>query len=303
MKLDIISGFLGAGKTTLMNKLLPHLNEKVVIIENEYGDIAVDGDLIDDELPVKEIMAGCICCSLVVDFQKAIKELSAKYNPDRIIIEPSGVSCLSDVLRACEKIKDEVEGGLEIERLMTVIDATSFEEYIENFGAFYANQIENANVIFLSHLKDFNKEQIADLIAKVKEVNPGAAIWQQDWFEQDGSIINDWLKSLALQRNYQPENDSKRVIFNAGDVFGSWSTTNDKEWTDEDIQNLFSALQQEENGKILRSKGILKMKNGKSIVYNYTPFNQEYHEITNNDSGKIVVIGCRLNEEKLAELF
>lgn len=303
MKLDVISGFLGAGKTTFLNKLLPQLGEKVVVIENEYGDVAVDGSLLEDELPVKEIMAGCICCSLVLDFKSAIKELAAKYHPDRIIIEPSGVSCLSDVLRACESVAAEVEGGLDIDRLITIVDASGFTDYIEDFGMFYGNQIENANIILLSHLDEVIGD-VADIIKGIEEVNPHACIWAEDWLHTEGAAINDWLLALAESRElYLPDTDQKRVIFNAGDVFGSWSVVSNKAWSDDEIQCLLQKFADGEYGRILRAKGILRHQSGDAVNFNFTPHNSEYHAVESRDCGKVAVIGCRLNEDKLAGLF
>ena len=303
MKLDIISGFLGAGKTTFMNKLLPELKEQVVIIENEYGDVAVDGSLIADDLPVEEIMAGCICCSLVLDFKKAIKELAAKYHPDRIIIEPSGVSCLSDVLKACAAVQDEVEGGLEIDRLITIVDAAAFTDYIDGFGAFYGNQIENANIIFLSHLDDLT-EDLSTVIDGIREINPQACIWAEDWFRQEGDVLNDWLNSLAAEKDlYYPDTEQKRVIFNAHDVFGSWSADSTKEWNEEAVEKLLARLADGGCGRVLRAKGILKSADGKAINFNFTPHSREYHYIDSTNFGKVAVIGCQLNAEALSEIF
>ena len=303
MKLDVISGFLGAGKTTFLNKLLPNLGEKVVIIENEYGDVSVDGSLLQDELPVKEIMAGCICCSLVLDFKSAIKELAAKYHPDRIIIEPSGVSCLSDVLKACGSVADEVEGGLEIDRLITIVDASGFADYIDGFGIFYGNQIENANIIFLSHLANMTGS-MEDVIKGIKELNPHACIWTEDWLDEDGAVLNEWLLTLAEGKTlYLPDTDQQRVIFNARDIFGSWSAESGKVWSDDEINGLLQALAGGEYGRILRAKGILRHQSGSAVNFNFTPHNSEWHEICCEDCGKVAVIGCRLNEEKLAELF
>ncbi|MGI5825104.1 MAG: GTP-binding protein [Bacillota bacterium] len=303
MKIDVISGFLGAGKTTFLNKILPYLSGNTVIIENEYGDIAVDGSLVEDDLPVKEIMAGCICCSLVMDFQKAIKELSAKYHPERIIIEPSGVSCLSDVVKACERVKDEVQGGLEIDRLITIVDITAFEEYIENFGVFYGNQIENANTIFFSHLNNLEQSDLDNVLSKIREINSSAAVWHQDWYRQDGMILAEWLKGLSDNQESVAAPDLKRVIFNAHDVFGSWSAVNEKTWTKTDLENLFAALKSGEYGRILRAKGILKAENGSAVNFNFTPFNQEYHHVKSAQSGKVAVIGCQLDGDKLTGLF
>ena len=303
MKLDVISGFLGAGKTTFLNKLLPELNEKVVIIENEYGDVSVDGSLVEEDLPVKEIMAGCICCSMVRDFQSAIKEFAESFSPDRIIIEPSGVSCLSDVLKACDAVKAEISGGLEIDRLITVVDASAFTECIESFGLFYGNQIANANIIVLSHLKEL-EESLDTVIAGIRDVNPHACIWAEDWFDMESTVLNDWLQTLSETESlYYPDMEQKRVIFNAHDIFGSWACESQKLWQEADVEDLLLKLANGDYGRILRAKGILKGANDKAINFNYTPQNQEYHYVETKALGKVAVIGCKLQKEKLAELF
>ncbi|MBQ2275067.1 MAG: hypothetical protein II331_00245, partial [Lachnospiraceae bacterium] len=153
-KVNIFSGFLGAGKTTLIKKLLQDgfAKEKIVLIENEFGEIGIDGGFLSDAgVEITEMNSGCICCSLVGDFGKALKEVIATYSPDRIIIEPSGVGKLSDVIKAVEKVKDEVE--LTLDTFVTVADATKSKMYMKNFGEFYNNQIEYAKTIFLSRTK------------------------------------------------------------------------------------------------------------------------------------------------------
>lgn len=303
MKIDIVSGFLGAGKTTFLNKILPDLRERVVIIENEYGDISVDGSLLQDNLPVREIMAGCICCSLVVDFQQAIQELSAKYHPDRIIIEPSGVSCLSDVVKACEMVADKTEGGLELDHLITIVDMVSFPEYIDDFGIFYANQIEHANVIFFSHLSELGEAEQQSVIKRVRQLNPRAAVWQEDWLEQDGGLLWDWLSGLTASGRPQDASELKRLIFNAHDVFGSWATDSDHLWRQEEIEEMLRALGSGDYGRVLRAKGILPFAAGGMVGFNFTPQHREFHPLKAKNAGKIAVIGCRLQKEKLARLF
>lgn len=303
MKIDIISGFLGAGKTTFLNKILPNLQERVVVIENEYGDISVDGSLLREDLPVREIMAGCICCSLVVDFQQAIRELSAKYHPDRIIIEPSGVSCLSDVVKACETVADETEGGLELDHLITIVDMVSFPEYIEDFGMFYANQIEHANVVFFSHLSELSEAERQSVIDRIHQLNPRAAVWQEDWLEQEGSLLWDWLTGLTESGRPQDAPELKRLIFNAHDVFGSWATKSDHSWRQEEIEKMLRELGSGGYGRVLRAKGILSFSEGGAVGFHFTPNHQEFCPLETKDVGKIAVIGCRLQEEKLAQLF
>ena len=158
MEIQIVSGFLGAGKTTFLNKYLSLLGGNTVVIENEFGDVGLDGELIQGDLPVKELYAGCICCSLALDFQKGIKELAEQFHPDRIVIEPSGVGRLTDVVKACGRAKEKEGIDLRITKFIVILDITEFEDYIDGFGAFYLDQIQNAGLILLSHLEQVSKE-------------------------------------------------------------------------------------------------------------------------------------------------
>ena len=150
MEIQIVTGFLGAGKTTFLNRYLPLLSGKTVVIENEFGDIGIDGDRIQEDIPVREIFAGCICCSLAMDFRKGIKEIAENFHPDRILIEPSGVGRLTDIVKACQMAREREKVSLQITKLIAIVDMASFEEYIEGFGAFYQDQIERAGLLLLS---------------------------------------------------------------------------------------------------------------------------------------------------------
>lgn len=189
IKIDIFSGFLGAGKTTLIKKLISeaYKDEKLVLIENEFGDIGIDGAFLQDSgIQINELNSGCICCSLVGDFSEALKKVADEYNPDRIIIEPSGVGKLSDVIRAVEKAGLE---GAEINALATVADANKCKMYIKNFGEFFNDQIENAGCIVLSHTGNIPDEKLETALQLVKEHNPNAVIVTTDWDKLDGREI------------------------------------------------------------------------------------------------------------------
>ena len=177
IKVDIISGFLGAGKTTLIKHLLGHIynNENVVLIENEFGEIGIDGGFLKEAgIEIREMNSGCICCSLVGDFATSLKEVVDTYHPDRIIIEPSGVGKLSDVTKAVEDVKDDLE--LEIDYKVVVADVTKCKMYLKNFGEFYKNQIENANTIILSRTDIAKEEKVEESLEIIKELNVSAAI-------------------------------------------------------------------------------------------------------------------------------
>lgn len=189
-KVDIFSGFLGAGKTTLIKKLLSdgYDKNKIVIIENEFGEIGIDGGFLKETgIQTREMNSGCICCSLVGDFGKALKEVQNTYNPDRIIIEPSGVGKLSDVVTAVEKAKEDCE--LEINSLVDVVNAENFDMYFENFSEFFVNQIENASTIILSRVQLIDQTEADACIAKIKETNPNAFIIATPWDDLTGKQI------------------------------------------------------------------------------------------------------------------
>ena len=189
MEVQIVSGFLGAGKTTFLNKYLPLLKGKTVVIENEFGDVGLDGELIQEDLPVKELYAGCICCSLALDFQKGIKELAEQFHPDRIVIEPSGVGRLTDVVKACDRAREKEGIDLRITKLIVILDITEFEDYIDGFGAFYLDQIQNAGLILLSNLEQVSKEEKNRLISEIREVNPDAVIYEDDWRKMEDAAL------------------------------------------------------------------------------------------------------------------
>ena len=202
-KVDIISGFLGAGKTTLIKKLLKdvYANQQVVLIENEFGEIGIDGGFLKEAgINITEMNSGCICCSLVGDFGKALKEVTEKYHPDRIIIEPSGVGKLSDVRKAVEDAAEAAH--LEVNSLITVANAAKIKMYMRTFGEFYNNQVENAGAIILSRTQNMTEEKQMEAAALVREKNPNAVIITTPWDELTGQQILDAVEgthSLAKE--------------------------------------------------------------------------------------------------------
>ena len=199
-KIDIISGFLGAGKTTLIKKLLAEAfpGEKLVLIENEFGEISIDGGFLKESgVQISEMSSGCICCSLVGDFNKALKEVEAQFHPDRILIEPSGVGKLSDVIVAVENTVADVP-EMKLNSFVTVADATKVKVYMKNFGEFYNNQIESAGAIILSRTQKLTQEKLEAAVALLREKNPDAAILTTPWDDLDGKIILSAMEKVSL---------------------------------------------------------------------------------------------------------
>ena len=206
-KVDIFSGFLGAGKTTLIRKLIEEAygTDKIVLIENEFGEIGVDkGFLQNTGIEINQMNAGCICCTLVGDFGKALNEVIEKYNPERILIEPSGVGKLSDVIIAVQDLKND---KIELNGFTTVVDATKAEMYMSNFGEFYENQVEHASSIILSHTAGMSQDDIDKCIALLREHNKEASIVTTDWKEIDGSKI---LEIMEQKKTLSAELDRLR---------------------------------------------------------------------------------------------
>ncbi len=198
-QIDIISGFLGAGKTTLIKKLLQEgfPKEKTVLIENEFGEIGIDGGFLKEAgVEIKEMNSGCICCSLVGDFAEALKKCAEQFQPDRIIIEPSGVGKLSDVIGAVQGV--QAETGMELHSFTTVADATKCKLYMKNFGEFFNNQIEHANTIVLSRTQKLSEEKLAECLALIREKNPKAVVITTPWDAVSGAQILEAMEQKEL---------------------------------------------------------------------------------------------------------
>ena len=213
-KIDIISGFLGAGKTTLIKKLIADAfkNEKVVLIENEFGEIGIDGGFLKEAgIEITEMNSGCICCSLVGDFGEALKKVVDEYKPDRVIIEPSGVGKLSDVIKAVEKASQDVD--IKLNSATTVVDVTKAKMYIKNFGEFFLNQIEACGTVVLSRSQNATVEKLVEVVNMIKEHNADARMITTPWDQIDGTIILDAIEHSSsiedIMKNfrYNPEED------------------------------------------------------------------------------------------------
>lgn len=317
IKIDVISGFLGAGKTTLIKKLFEtgFNNEKVVIIENEFGDISIDkGFLKNSGVEIKEINAGCICCSLVGDFASSIQELIDTYSPDRIIIEPSGVGKLSDIINAIKNVNSPL---LKINILATIVDAKKAKMYIKNFGEFFINQIESANNIVISKTENIDETKIEETLKIIKEHNQKANIITTPLNTLDSSIllttletqtslIDELIKEVNHNEHHHEHDEECHCHehHHADEVFASWGIETSKSFTKNQLETFLSSLSNEHLGIILRCKGYLKASdNQKWYYFDYVSGDYEIRLGEIDSNGRIVVIGSSLNKEKIEGLF
>ncbi len=348
-KIDIISGFLGAGKTTLIKKLLAeaYAGEKLVLIENEFGEISIDGGFLKESgVQVSEMSSGCICCSLVGDFGEALKEVYAQFKPDRILIEPSGVGKLSDVILAVENTVAE-GGEMKLNSYVTVADATKVKVYMKNFGEFYNNQIEAAGTIILSRTQKLSQEKLEAAVALLREKNADAAILTTPWDQLDGKTILSAVEKVSLadelleklhhehehhhhehddechehhhhhEHHHDDEcchhehdehctcgcHDHEHHHHHADEVFTSWGAETPKKFTESELQRILEELDGGEYGVILRAKGIVPAADGKWLHFDYVPEEHEVRCGAADYTGRLCVIGAKLNEHKLRHLF
>ena len=372
-KIDVYSGFLGAGKTTLIKKLIKeaYAGEKVVLIENEFGEIGVDGGFLKDSgVNITEMNSGCICCSLVGDFAIALKQVEERYAPDRIIIEPSGVGKLSDVIRAVERAN--VENSV-LNAFCAVVDANKCKMYMKNFGEFFIDQVKNASCVVLSHTTGMSEEKLHACIEALKAVNPDANYVTAEWDKLDGKTIlaamekkdslDAELKKLAEEYEHEHHHDDDdddddccchdhehehehhhhddddddddccchdhehehhhhhddddddddccchdhehehHHHHHADEVFTSWGLETAHKFTGEELKSALQALQNEEKyGTVLRAKGIVD--GGEHWWhFDYVPGEPDVRTGAAGATGRLCVIGCKLNEDALKELF
>ena len=322
-KIDIFSGFLGAGKTTLIKKLIKeaYAGEKLVLIENEFGDIGIDGGFLAEAgIKINELNSGCICCSLVGDFAKALKKVCEEYSPDRILIEPSGVGKLSDVIRAVYSagLKD-----CKINTYTAIVDAAKCKMYMKNFGEFFNDQIETANCIIFTHADVAGEEKLARAVELVRAHNAKATLVTTPWQQLTGAELlaamehsdtldeqMDELKKEALERSHDDEDEHDHEHghchhhHHADEVFDSWGVETPKAYTAEELKAILSQLTNAvEYGTVLRAKGIVPSKDGKWLHFDYNPGEPDVHEGCPAYTGRLCVIGSKLDKEELAELF
>lgn len=315
MKIDVISGFLGAGKTTLIKKLLlEHLkNEKVAIIENEYGEVGIDGTALrNNEIKVSEINSGCICCSIMGDFKNELKNIINNYNPDRIIIEPSGVAKLSQVLKS---ITSEYKENI-LNIVACIIDVNIFETYVNNFGEFYRDQVQNANTIILSKTGEVNNKQV-NLVAKgIRKINPNCFIISTEWDKLSAKQILESLEQKPASNIRDkiviktPLNNvfartgkivTKHRINETFETFGEECTVEFS--IDELKKRLLELKDKEKYGFLIRAKGIVKTNMDKWIIFDYVSGNLNIEDFNVQCSGRICFIGTNLNKEAIRNMF
>ena len=384
-KIDIISGFLGAGKTTLIKKLLKEAfqDEQVVLIENEFGEIGIDGGFLKEAgIEIREMNSGCICCSLVGDFGASLKEVIDKYHPDRILIEPSGVGKLSDVIRAVQDVQEET--GLALNSYTTVVDAKKCKMYMRNFGEFFNNQVEYAGAIIMSRTDIVDEEKAMQSMELLRSLNKKAAIITTPIENLDGKKLLEVMENpVSLEQEMMEEevcpecghvhehghhdheehehdhecgcghehhhdhehhhahecgcghdheehehdhecgcghdheehehhhdhecgcgHHHDHHHHHADEVFTSWGRETIKKYSRESLEKILAVLSEsEEYGVILRAKGMLPAEDGTWIYFDMVPEETEIREGAPEYTGRLCVIGSKLKEEKLAEIF
>ena len=371
-KIDIISGFLGAGKTTLIKKLIEQAfkGEKLVLIENEFGEIGIDGGFLKDAgVQITEMNSGCICCSLVGDFGTALKQVITDYTPDRIIIEPSGVGKLSDVIKAVKDVSGNLD--VELDSYTTVADVSKVKIYMKNFGEFFNNQIESANTIILSRTQTTTQDKIEKAVAMIREKNDHATIITTPWDEIDGAAIREAMQNYkSLEETMMDEakkghdhdhdhgdectcgchdhdhhhdhdddhehhhdhdehehhhdhddqdhdhdhdhgdectcgcHDHDHHHHHADEVFTSWGKETPHKYNEDKLREILDTLADTEKyGVILRAKGIVPSDAGEWLYFDLVPGEFEVRKGKADITGKLCVIGSKLKEDDLAELF
>ena len=300
IKVDVISGFLGSGKTTLVKKLLQvHQKEKVVLIENEFGDIGIDGELIEREgFEVFEISSGCICCIMQKDFVQMLARIIKEFHPERIIIEPTGISILSEIIDILRK--PEFSSLLQINSLVTVVDSVNYLQQCEVFGEFFEDQITNASVLTLSKSQLVDSETIDKIISSLREFNQDGEIISKPWdalgpeeFESllDGQADLDF--SDILHTDYKPCSENE---------FEALALKTSRAFSQEELELSLSRLSQPQYGQVLRGKGFLKSPQG-FLDFSYTNGQFTVSPSKFKSSGKLCLIGKNLKEKEIKDLF
>ncbi|MBQ2758333.1 MAG: GTP-binding protein [Clostridia bacterium] len=356
-KIDIFSGFLGSGKTTLIKKLIEesYSGEKLVLIENEFGEIGIDGGFLKDAgVEITEMNSGCICCSLVGDFGEALKKVLSDFTPDRIVIEPSGVGKLSDVIKAVRNINSD---EIQLNGFTTVVDAGKCKMYMKNFGEFFNDQIEHAGTIIMSHADVVSAEKLETAVKLVKEKNPDAVVVTTPISQLDGKQLlqaierKDSLETALhhLMHEHEEECDDENCSchhnhhehcdhghehhhehehhhghehhhehgeecscgchhehghHHADEVFVSWGKETTKSFTKEALEAILEEICDETKyGMVLRAKGIVEGADGSWIHFDYIPGEADIRNGSAGVTGRLCVIGAKLNEENINALF
>ncbi|MGI6011253.1 MAG: GTP-binding protein [Ruminococcus sp.] len=345
-KVDIISGFLGAGKTTLIKLLLNDAlkEEQVVLIENEFGEIGIDGGFLKDAgIEIREMNSGCICCSLVGDFGKSLKEVISTYHPDRIIIEPSGVGMLSDVMKAVEGVKNECD--IILNSHITVVDVNKCKMYLRNFGEFYENQVQYASTIILSRTDIASEDKVGKAVESIRKLNEKAHIVTTPAAALGGKKILEVMENDILNLEHEMEDHDHHHEHgedctcgchdhdhhdhdhhhehgedctcgchdhdhdhhhhhHADEVFTSWGCETARTYSKDELVDKMKALSEgEDYGIVLRAKGMLPDREGVWHYFDMVPGEYDIREGSPEFTGRICVIGSKLQEDKLKELF
>ena len=341
-KIDIVSGFLGAGKTTLIKKLLKEAlaGTQTVLIENEFGEIGIDGGFLKDAgIEIKEMNSGCICCSLVGDFGTSLKEVLNTYHPDRILIEPSGVGKLSDVMKAVQNAGLGTE--VELNSAVAVVDASKCKMYIKNFGEFFINQIEHAGTIILSRTDVASEEKVKQAIELIREHNEKATIITTPLAQLEGKEIlatiegakdleaelMEQVKAMHDEHEHHHHHDEEEDEHehhhehdenctcgchdhdhhhhhHADEIFTSWGFETPATYTTAEVEGFLKELDNEEKyGIVLRAKGMIPAADGTWIYFDYVPEESNVRAGKPDVTGKICVIGSKLKEAELENLF
>lgn len=314
INVDIFSGFLGAGKTMLIKKLLLEkvYNKNTVIIENEFGEVSIDGEILrESNIEVKEINSGCICCQVSGKFDDAVLEVINKYKPENIIIEPSGVAKLSEIINILTNIK--FSHMLEIRNIFTLVDVRNYNNYMKNFKEFYANQIKNAQKIVLSRTQFENEDYINKVIKSIKKYNSDAEIIYRPWNELTAShfMKKGMIKSTPNKHKPKLISEIKGISIKkhshnhkADDIFESYPITMKKFVSAEELKSKFDFISGTSNyGNIIRAKGIIENDTGKYYQFDYVPSEFKIREIKWSNRKVISIIGSNLNKENLSRLF
>lgn len=310
-KIDIVSGFLGSGKTTFIKKLLEQniAGEKVVIVENEFGKVGIDGSILQETgIDIIEINSGCICCTLVGEFSRAIELVIKTYQPDRVIIEPSGVGKLSEVLSSCDEFTSQ--DSIKLNGIVTIVDALKYEMNLEYVTEYFEDQIRNANTIFLSRTQKATVEEIQYIVQDIKRINKNANIVTTPWnqLESKGvlALLENKVGSLMEEQEKvctDPHCNHKHHSHKENEFFQCWEMETSQPYTKEDIEHFLKALSDTDYGIVLRAKGILPTIEGNWIQFDFVPGEYEIRDISPDYTGRLCVIGKDLNKGKVEKLF
>ena len=330
-RIDIFSGFLGAGKTTLIKKLIgeAYAGQKLVLIENEFGEIGVDGGFLKEAgVQITEMNSGCICCSLVGNFRTALQQVIEQYTPTRVVIEPSGVGKLSDVIRAVQQVADTLP-AVQLSSAVTVADAGKAKMYAKNFGEFYDDQICSAGTIVLSRTQNLPQDKLDAAVAILRQRNAEATIITTPWDQLEGKQILEAMEhhtDLAAQlmeemkvcpvcghdHGYEHPHEHEECSCGCGydhehhhadEVFSSFGRETFHAYTKAQLEFVLNALDTGEYGMVLRAKGILPGQDGKWLHFDYVPGEISVREGSADVTGRLCVIGSGLNEAGISALF